>query len=117
MNFACPHCSADLNQRTPRKASIDGQKTGAFQGRSLVCPACGQALAFNHHPAEKAFFPGIIVAVVGLNVYSLATGVKVSMTGALVLLGVIFAATYVVKNLIPPKDWPRYQPFKRPGGP
>lgn len=80
----------------------------------LVCPVCGGALMLNPHPAEKAFFPGVLVALVGLNIYSGVSGVKVSMQGALWMLAIVFLASYAVRHLIPPGDWPRYAVWKTP---
>ena len=112
MNYACPLCHADLRGRVVAKA-----RSGESAGRTLICPACGGALAIHPHPAEKLFFPGVLVALLGLNIYSGFSGIKLSLEGALVMGGLIFAAAYGVRHLIPGRDWPRYQPAKpgRPG--
>ncbi len=112
MNYACPHCHADLRRRVVAKAP-----SGGSAGRTLVCPACSGALAIHPHPAEKLFFPGVLVSLLGLNIYSGFSGIKVSLAGALIMGGIIFAAAYGVRHLVPGRDWPRYQAAKpeRPG--
>jgi hypothetical protein len=116
MNYSCPLCLVDLKHRQLKKVPVEQTSSWFVRRWHLVCPACNGALTANPHAAEKSFFPGAILALVGLNIYSAVTGYKVSMTGSLLMLGLIFAAAYVVRNLIPPKDWPRYmvwQPGKR----
>ncbi|WP_143009824.1 hypothetical protein [Propionivibrio dicarboxylicus] len=76
--------------------------------RILACPACGGALALHPHPAEKFFFPGVLLALLGLNIYSGFSGIKISPTGAVLMLALIFAAAFAVRRLLVPKDWRRY---------
>jgi len=111
MNTACPHCAVDLRLRKPVRRSDPGGMR-----RVLVCPACGGALALHPHPAEKFFFPGVLLALLGLNLYSGFSGVKVAPTGALVMLVLIFAGAFAVRRLLVPKDWPRYVARKADGG-
>jgi len=114
MDYACPLCSVNLKHRRLAKAPVDGVALALSYRWYLRCPACGGALAVNPHAAEKAFFPGVLVAIVGLNLYSLNTGYKISITGAVVMLGLVFLAAYVIRNLVPPRDWPRYVACKLP---
>lgn len=65
------------------------------------------------HAGEKMFFPGVLLAILGLNIYSGIAGVKVSLHGAAVMLAVIFAAAYAVREFVPPRDWRRYVVWKR----
>lgn len=109
MNYSCPLCSVDLKHRRLKKVPIDNTATWLSLRWHLVCPACNGALTVNPHAAEKSFFPGAILTLVGLNIYSAVTGYKVSMTGSLLMLSLVFVAAYVVRNLIPPKNWPRYR--------
>ncbi len=116
MNYCCPLCAADLQRNRPRKTPPPGGSTAPVSRYRLACPVCGGALMLNPHSAEKAFFPGILFALIGLNIYSWVSGVKVSMPGALWMLAIVFLASYAVRNLIPPKNWPRYavwRPSKR----
>lgn len=107
MNLCCPHCRADLRQQRVRRVPASAR----FK-QHYLCPACDGVMMLNPHPAEKLFFPGVLIAIFALNLYSAGSGIKLSIEGAAIMLVLIFAAAWAVRHWLPAGDWPRYQTGK-----
>lgn len=104
MNLCCPHCLVDLRHQRVRRIPASAKSKQHY-----LCPACDGVLMLNPHPAEKLFFPSVLIAIFALNIYSGWSGIKLSIEGAAIMLVLIFAAAWAVRHALPAREWPRYR--------
>ena len=114
MDFRCPHCKYDLENRKVSLKYFKAENGVMVSGNYYQCPSCNSLLTKREHPIEKNFrlIPALIYAyIVNFIIWSTALGFSIEsmyifiLSALMIFLSssVFWMSGYVKKRI--PKDW------------